>query len=173
MEAANPLADDETVARRVELRVARAVRAADPGPPRQPSGFVAGNDRPARPFAPAQPSVEAEKGEPVGGRWGGLPAPWEPLPGWLASPAPDTSPMPANVTPLPVAVPALAPVAPLPQLAEQGRESDGDSAASGPAPAPPHDAQAPAPAEPDLDALARQVYALLKRRLALERRSFG
>jgi hypothetical protein len=62
-------------------------------------------------------------------------------------------------------------VAPLPQLAEQGRESDGDSAVSEPAPAPPR--ETPAPAEPDLDALARQVYVLLKRRLALERRSFG
>jgi hypothetical protein len=70
-----------------------------------------------------------------------------------------------------VAAPALAPVAPLPQLAEQGREGDGDSAVSEPAPPPPRDA--PPPAEPDLDALARQVYALLKRRLALERRSFG
>jgi hypothetical protein len=170
-EATDLLADDETVARRVESRVARAVRAADPEPPPQPSAFVAGEDRPARPFAPAQPSVETQRGEPEGGRWGGLPAPWEPLPGWLASPAPDASPMPANVTLLPVAAPALAPVAPLPQLAEQGREGDGDSAVSEPAPPPPQDA--PAPAEPDLDALARQVYALLKRRLALERRSFG
>jgi hypothetical protein len=170
-EAIPPLADDETVARRVESRVARAARAADPEPPRQPSAFVAGEDRPARPFAPAQPSVETQRGEPEGGHWGGLPAPWEPLPDWMASPAPDTRPLPANVTPLPVAAPALAPVAPLPQLAEQGRESDGDSAVSEPAPPPPRDA--PAPAEPDLDALARQVYALLKRRLALERRSFG
>jgi hypothetical protein len=170
-EAIHPLADDETVARRVESRVAHAARAADPEPPRQPSAFVAGEDRPARPFAPAQPSVETQRGEPENSRWGGLPAPWEPLPGWLASPAPDARPMPANVTPLLAAAPALAPVAPLPQLAEQGRESDGDSAVSEPAPAPPRDS--PAPAEPDLDALARQVYVLLKRRLALERRSFG
>jgi hypothetical protein len=114
--------------------------------------------------------VEVQERESEGGHWGGLPAPWEPLPGWLTSPA-SAPPMPANVTPLPVAAPALTPVAPMPQLAEQGRESDGDRAFSEPAPAPPRDAQAAA--EPDLDALARQVYALLKRRLALERRSFG
>jgi hypothetical protein len=170
-EIADSLADDETVARRVESRVTRAARAADPEQIRQASPLAVREDRPERPNLPATPSVEAREHESKDDRWGGLPAPWEPLPGWFTSPAPDNPPMPVNVTPLPVSAPVLMPVAPLPQLAEQGRDSGGDSAVSEPAPAPPHDAQAPA--EPDLDALARQVYTLLKRRLALERRSFG
>ncbi|MGI8856585.1 MAG: eCIS core domain-containing protein [Thermomicrobiales bacterium] len=167
------LADEETLARRVESRVTDAARATDTTPsprPRPPSLRVS---RPTWADAPvAPPAAETQRGERADDPWGGLPAPWEPLPGWLTSPAPD-APMPANVTPLPVAAPALAPVAPVPQLAEEGRESDGESAAPEPAAVSSHDAHTPAPAEPDLDALARQVYVLLKRRLALERRSFG
>jgi hypothetical protein len=53
-------------------------------------------------------------------------------------------------------------------LAEQGRGPDGEDPASGDQAAP----TAPAP-PPDLDALARRVYDVLKRRLAAERRREG
>ena len=173
-----PLADDEMVARRVESQVARAARTADSDQPREQSALAGDENRPAGASTPAQASTLAQSstdgrvGESAGNRWGGLPAPWEPLPVWMAPSAPESPAMPANVTPLPLAAPTqLAPVAPVAQLAEQGREGGGESAA--PETPAPQQQEAHAPAAPDLDALARQVYDLLKRRLALERRNFG
>jgi hypothetical protein len=106
-----------------------------------------------------------------GADWGGLPAPWEPLPEWID--APKQAEMPAPAVPQPArSAPSAqqaasrngAPSAPLVQLAETGRMLDALPAQSAPAAAP---SQQPAP---DLDALARQVYAVLKQRLAAERR---
>jgi hypothetical protein len=103
--------------------------------------------------------------------WGGLPAPWEPLPEWID--APKQAEMPAPAVPQParsapsaqqVASRNGAPSATPVQLAETGRMLDALPAQSAPAAAP---SQQPAP---DLDALARQVYAVLKQRLAAERR---
>jgi hypothetical protein len=56
------------------------------------------------------------------------------------------------------------------QMAESSRSLDApvtlnQSAAPGPA--------AGGPVQPDLDALAQQVYTILKRRLSAERRRFG
>ena len=125
--------------------------------------------------------------------WGNLPAPWEPLPDWLASPgdAPEAAaeslagPAPQQPAAQTWAGPAVAPSTPgsapsassasstaasasTPgvQRAERGRAlPDAESEA-----APAHPGAAP---EPDLDALAQQVHAILKRRLAAERRRFG
>ncbi|NWG22610.1 MAG: DUF4157 domain-containing protein [Chloroflexi bacterium] len=104
-------------------------------------------------------------------RWGNLPAPWEPLPDWLATPP---APVTASVQPTPIlAAETPAPVAP--QAPEPPVVRAAETARTVPAPErPQHDErqQETAPA-PDLDALARQVYAVLKRRLAAERRRLG
>lgn len=164
------LDDEEAVARLVERRVATAAR-------RLVEGVAPGDDWASgvggetdSPHTDRRPAAE---GEPLASRpaadagaWGGLPAPWEPMPAWPAAPsmpAPDAGffgavPPPAGA---PGAEAAPAPAAA--QRAETGRslpeESDSERA---------HE-QAPAPA-PDLDALARQVYDILKRRIAAERR---
>ncbi len=99
--------------------------------------------------------------------WGVLPAPWEPLPASLVGGAAD---QPAAITPPVIAAPSpplpIASAAPAPEvhLAEQGRGTAGEEPAH--ADAPGHSG----PAAPDIDALARQVYSVLKRRLAAERR---
>lgn len=73
--------DEETLAERVEGQVRQHF-----APPRTapwPSGMAAPS-----PTSAAPPSVPPPR--PAGGSWGGLPAPWEPMPYWEApaSPAP-------------------------------------------------------------------------------------
>jgi hypothetical protein len=119
----------------------------------QPPSFV-NSDQPLD--ASASPDTSAEVGDP----WAGLPAPWQPLPSWLVGPAPSSAAAP-------VLAPAAGPTTPaMPQLAEIGRELPEIVAAETPAVDEP-DETVP---EADLDALARQVYAVLKQRLAAERR---
>ncbi|MGE5730922.1 MAG: hypothetical protein ACM37U_03215, partial [Gemmatimonas sp.] len=135
-------------------------------------------------LAPTPRSAD-DNGERDASPWGGLPAPWEPLPEALsqmsapsvngAEPgiaatlnggdgfAPATSP-PATA---PTAAPAAAPV----QAAARDR-SIADQTAAAPAAAAAGQAIGNPPA-PDIDALARQVYDVLKRRLAAERRRGG
>jgi hypothetical protein len=107
-------------------------------------------------------------------RWGELPAPWEPLPTWDdAAPAVEAPvPLRSSSTPraaalLAAPVEASAPILPAVALAEVNR-AIGDGEQSQPASG--HESQQPAP---DLDALARQVYDMLKQRLATERRRLG
>jgi hypothetical protein len=126
-----------------------------------------------------QSGVDVEALQPG---WGDLPAPWEPLPAWLNADSPE----------LPRAVPLES--MPLPSTARTAAVTSSAapalSASNGPSPAVhaadesrivDHDAVgAAAPAStasggaeehaPDLDALARQVYAVLKRRLEFETR---
>ena len=106
--------------------------------------------------------------------WGSLPAPWEPISfddatssGVGQGMRADPVTMLSRAASSSVAAPA-ADTAPV-HFAEPGRESSSTEAAhksSEPAPAP----SSPAP---DLDALARRVYDVLKRRLAAERRREG
>jgi hypothetical protein len=131
--------------------------------------------------------------------WGGLPAPWEPLPEWMTVPRPlmnadgdyingntaeaatagvltssypaaNGSPSPAasNGAPSSGAPSSAAWSGAMPQFAESTRSLE--PAAGAPAPAA---AAAGAVVEPDLDALAHQVYSILKRRLSAERRRLG
>lgn len=164
------LEDDEAVARRVERRVvraARAYRAAEGGTPRLRAdvGDRAGAvDNPGDGFAPEPPRA-AHIREPD--EWNGLPAPWEPLPDWMDTPAPVAA-TETTIGGAAMAGLALPPVAPIAQRAGEERPTEGESATPSPAPRGPHP-----PVEADLDALARQVYGILKRRLALERRSAG
>jgi hypothetical protein len=122
--------------------------------------------------------------------WNGLPAPWEPLPSWFTGEpaAPRETPRPAlqsvpTLTPTnqPAAAPMSSPGIPgsatLPSFgaAPPVALAAIDRATTDDAPAAPSAASADpqkAP-EPDVDALARQVYAVLKQRLAAERRRLG
>ncbi|MEN9938471.1 MAG: hypothetical protein RLZZ387_5050 [Chloroflexota bacterium] len=152
-----------------------------PLPPRRPDPD---DDDDTTPFV-AEDSFEAVP-------WGGLPAPWEPLPDWSTPDAqrrsPDSRAVPRVPAPSfdPARSPALSPapsaaaVAPSPASAAPSaapppvqRAQSGRGVAAAPAPPPPMPQQELAQPEPDLDALARQVYDVLKRRLAAERRRLG
>jgi len=106
----------------------------------------------ARPFGAARAQKESKE-------WGGLPAPWEPLPTFAPTGA---EPPAAPVVAAPAAVEQTI------HYAEHGRSLEGEQDASTHAAAP---SEAAPP--PDLDALARRVYDVLKRRLAAERRREG
>ncbi|HEU4325256.1 MAG TPA: DUF4157 domain-containing protein [Roseiflexaceae bacterium] len=129
---------------------------------------------PFQPSAPRQPAPEDRSA------WGNLPAPWEPLPDWMNTPAQEAGSQGVQSFGLESVFSTTPPAAlstsmsglnggaqPSVQLAEVGRSVESNTtepAASGGG-----EEQGKAP-EPDLDALARQVYALLKQRLAAERR---
>jgi hypothetical protein len=163
--------DEEALARTVEAQTVRAARMRFAPP--IASGSV--GSAAARPVdkpdgAQAASPVEDAPAAPDRGRWGNLPAPWEPLPDWLApSRSVEAPPLPVvTVAPAPPAFTTPPqPGAPVVHAAETARTL----------PAPrqretPSQEQTPTPA-PDIDALARQVYAVLKRRLAAERRRSG
>ena len=158
-------ADEETQATQVEARVTRAARGtAAPLRAMQPTLPVESEAEalPAR-ETPMRPSAR-----PV---WGNLPAPWEPLPDWMATPAESSigGPQPAS-QPQSSSAPARTPSSNTrgTQRAERGRSLPAEVEESSPA----HAREIAAP-EPDLDQLAQQVHAILKRRLAAERRRFG
>jgi hypothetical protein len=171
-------ADEEVIARAVESQARSAAHAADPvsrasqnlgeAPHSDLAGSTPGRLPSQQPASPAQ--------DP-GGVWSGLPAPWQPLPGWVTSAwgesagldqaaghnstATSASQSAASNAAADAATPAF-------QLAEQDRSIE-NSAPAAPASAAP----AAAPAPMDMDALAKQVYAALKQRLAAERRRLG
>jgi uncharacterized membrane protein YgcG len=129
--------------------------------------------------------------------WGGLPAPWQPLPAWLTSPnafvtTVDSAGLNNGYAP-DAAVSTNSGVNGSGGSAHVGSSGTGGTTGGGagstsgggggahfaesdraldvpPAPPPSAAAGAPAAVEPDLDALAHQVYTILKRRLASERR---
>jgi hypothetical protein len=185
---------EERRARRVEATVRRtaqhrrqpeAGRAAGevvhPATPPLPPAAELLPDRPAAPVD-SNPDQLAAHDPAI---WGLLPAPWESLPAWLETPASEPGAAPASE---PGAV-ALSETAPAPQTAEAAQsatpavahvwraetdrslELETPAAAANGASAPDGTpAELEQASEPDLDLLARQVYALLKQRLALERR---
>jgi len=182
--------NEEGVARLVEARVMRAAEAAQaaeqwspaqpgdaPGPftpPLVPARGRSGTNGAASARADAvldqQQSAAAADTDRAAPVWNGLPAPWQPLPTWLDAGAAPT----ANALPLAVASPSAPPfaapaavAATAVQLAEQGRAVD-EAATTAPAHA--ADQHAAQPPAPDLDALARQVYTVLRRRLSAEGR---
>jgi hypothetical protein len=166
-----PAMDEEALARTVEAQTVRAARMRFAPP--IASGSV--GSAAARPVdkpdgAQAASPVEDAPAGPDRGRWGNLPAPWEPLPDWLApSRSVEAPPLPVvTVAPAPPAFTTPPqPGAPVVHAAETARTLPAPQQRETPA-----QEQAPAPA-PDIDALARQVYAVLKRRLAAERRRSG
>lgn len=158
--------DEEALAEQVEGQVRAQME-------RRPA---AGTPTPAR----QRPPGGAAGGRPAPDAWGGLPAPWEPLPHWDA-PASPAAPARSAPTPTPAAAPAAsAPAsggAPVARAASSTRSVDGGASSSGGSAAELAQAKGPSVGNdqnksnrnsPDLDRLAQQVYALLKRRLSTE-----
>jgi hypothetical protein len=171
---------EESLARRVESRVVHLARSgpthSDVGRPGAAVSEALLSDPSPEPSIPEAADAGTTTATPrIDADWGGLPAPWEPLPEWLAPSTPGRgqaaatfSPRASQATsgavaaaPVSMAAPARVSV----QRAEEGRELDAPEQASPAAPA-----EAPAGVAPDLDLLARQVYAVLKRRLETETR---
>ena len=171
----SPTAGEEQVARAAEQQALGAARrfvapvaaAASIRPPDTPRAAASSDTNSL--FG----DVRSAQAEPDQIEWGDLPAPWEPLPDWIGgrSQAPETGPSSeaVPVLPMPAAVPtsSMVPAVPATYLAEVDREISSGEAI----PAPQQQQQA-APAA-DLDAMARQVYGMLKQRLAAERRRLG
>lgn len=168
--------DEEKVALQVERQVRQIARSEQPA--LAPVGIS----------QPASVLIQSADGEIIPhldrGIWGNLPAPWEPLPEWLAPARPPANQM-ASGQPV-----AQSPVAPAPVPAQvfatseassegdvgkrrAGVERSVEEPGGGETSAPQSAQAAPEPSrtpEPDLDTLARQVYGLLKRRLSVEQR---
>lgn len=166
--------DEEAVAQEVETRVVQTARTHAPliEQPDTTATSDSGIVTPTRPTGDMSFPETLTSSSAVRDPWGDLPRPWEPLPAWLTEPSAEPTPTPA---PAPVmagmAVMAAPPLAAAPAIQRAGEErGDAEQATSAPA-----DVSAPQPerppVEPDLDALSRQIYAILKRRLAAERRS--
>lgn len=161
-----PSFDEEQLASAVEARV---IAAAEPAQAVEPFTRAVASPRTADPAASAAPTPAVTPPDQASpSTWNGLPAPWEELPDWFtaaAAPAPESAP--PTPAPPPAPAPAMTPAAaPAVQLAEVGRslESTPPLAAQGASP------EAPGTPPPDLDQLARQVYTIVKQRLAIERR---
>ena len=166
-------ADEEATATRVEALVV-GVAAGRRDDHRVASGERSPTSPPRTEDTTRAGAVEQEA--PSFDGWGGLPAPWEPLPAWMppsGSSVPatrDANPRPAAAVSAPESftTPASnAPAAPAPiQRADAARVLADEPASAASAPLPRE--EPPKPVPPDLDALARQVYAVLKRRLEVE-----
>lgn len=173
--------DEETLALKVEQQVLRqATRAASI------------TNAPSLPSVSSSPgtstTVPATDRSSDRGIWGNLPAPWEPLPAWLASPsasidqqtqaqapmafAPSVFQTPMTTWQAPgtgSASSSHAPAFSSVRLASEDRNIDENDVT---APSPQNTSGQAGAQEPeqDLDALAHQVYTLLKRRLGVEQR---
>jgi hypothetical protein len=171
--------DEETLALRVEARVAGLAEQS----PASAGVFSTGVDQDEPPVPPAVPSsaplqiVENQDfTEPrVSGDWGDLPAPWEPLPDWVAPLPAGTLPSidgvshaAPNVTSADAALTANAMASVPHESVHAADESRVLEPVGTPAAASSHEESKTV--APDLDQLARQVYAVLKRRLETEAR---
>ena len=167
---AQPPADEESLAIEVEARVSAAAQQG-----KLESNVEAENDR------NDADELNHQSGHEVHGRaasrkaggtknWGGLPAPWEPMPSWMRE-GPDLASQSfvaaqqgdsvaaqtdaAAAPPMSVAAAEISRTVPERQQGHtpnEKNESEGN------------------PVAPDLDSLARKVYAIMRRRLASDRR---
>ncbi len=161
--AAPAPADEEQLAELVEAQVGAIVAQ----PTTAPDGWVAATaSSPAHKPSPGQAAPERLRDR---ASWHGLPAPWEPLPAAIALPLAGTLPASTPAGDTAVSAVTMSSTAAEPPVARAAQDRPALRAKSQ---APPP-AAAPSQAEPDLDALARQIYALLKQRLAAERRRYG
>ena len=161
--------DEESLARRVESSV-RGLAAAEAGPSGELTSDLAG---PATAGSQASGLDVPPDQSKSRDKWGALPAPWEPLPapvahapagsgevsGWSSAGESPSAPSAGVSDGGALAAGGLHLAA---RDRPQGTEESGDAPSSSGAAV---GAQAP-----DVDALARQVYEVLKRRLAAERR---
>jgi hypothetical protein len=174
--------DEEGVARRAESRVAKATEqtaqeqdATDhSGNAEHSAGAITKTaTRLVSPISfPAKRSEISPDSPVIEESWGGLPAPWEPMPDWVSAPPeaqPELVATEAGVAPS-ISASAAAPAAEsaAPARAESGRSlPEADSPPPAEAHEHPEEGKHP---EPDLDAMARQVYSIVRRRLAADRR---
>lgn len=138
--------------------------AAPPAAPHRLSPGAARPQPPAEPPPPGGPPLPASP--PTRGDWGGLPAPWEPLFGTTQTPLPAAQPS-AGAAHSGLASPAPTPPATVLRADLQRSIAAPPSAPDAGEALDFADPQSPAP---DIDALAQQVYARLRRRLDAERR---
>lgn len=152
--------DEESVATQTEARVIELARARTQSAPSTPPHEVR-TPRGARPtLAPDLPARSTTPSGRSSDAWNGIPAPWEPLPGWMSSPSSAARAAPAETT---HEAPSVQRAATDRSIPETSGVALGDA---------PTMERAAAP-EPDLDALAQRVHTILKRRLAVERRREG
>jgi hypothetical protein len=170
--AADLYEDEETLAERVEARVGSVAREhlrADWDVHTQadrslPAHEVSEETVPSPTMLAQRADQQLGSGSPNSSAWGGLPAPWDPLPAWMATPASVASSpqhMAASSATGTGSPQRAARDRAIPEPSEPEQEADA---------APTPELQAPLP---DLDALAQQVYDALKQRLAMERRREG
>jgi hypothetical protein len=163
---------EETLAVRVESRVRSAAQQAGMAPSASRStvapvnvperGPLPPEDAPTSLYQPGVvPAVPVPHAE--ASPWSGLPAPWEPLPDWMAPAlgAPRSDAVDSAVGGLGAAMPG-------PEIHLAGEERSVETPAEPSAPVLTHSAAATP--EADLDRLAQQVYNRLKQRLSAERR---
>lgn len=176
--AAPPPDDEEMMARVVEARVhdAAARERAVPVATFLESDVDRDeeNHPAAEPSRPERALAGRSAGRSKSAQWGSLPAPWEPLPSFLAQDREDSGsstaepngsvPSAAGAAPTNLVGPASR--APAVQRAAHGDAGSGEQ----PTRAGSHGAHDDGDGAPDVDALARQVYDVLRRRLAAERR---
>jgi hypothetical protein len=161
------------------------------------NGAQASNGAPAQPASGAAQAKEVDiwegipdepDGTDANDPWGGLPAPWQPLPDWLtASTSVGTPQAPSWPTSWgdsgsATAGSGSAGAAPAGAVSGSGGTGSGGGAQFAPRDRSPEDVQVgpstashgqPAKVEPNLDVLAQQVYSILKKRISAERRRFG
>jgi len=164
-------ADEEGLALQVESQVQQAAKREAPT---SATGITRTATRLAFPRSASSPAPQSEVSPDSPGpeeSWGGLPAPWDPMPEWVSAP-PTAHPTPVVSAPSVVpsgSAPAVAAAeSAAPARAESGRsllEAEAPHEGGG------HDRpEEKKHAGPDLDALARQVYTIVRRRLAADRR---
>jgi hypothetical protein len=168
--------DEERVAQELEREVRHLARQRQHDPAPTPSPKPPSPAAPAVPISSSPPPAPRPRTAEEQAIFGNLPAPWEPLPSWLqtAAVAEPAAPVPSPSAPA-VAGSSVPPTGNglSVQTAPQGRPSAPELSPQGPLPQRPPQNQSPTPAPqpaPDLDVLAQQVYRILKRRLAAERR---
>jgi hypothetical protein len=176
--------DEEALAQRVETEVTRAARILDTrGQHLHPLDDMSGEAA----LLPGELSTEfvtetATQSDLTGddadsiSRWGSLPAPWEPLPDWVhTSIAEPQAPVEtfASESSIPTTEAVAPTAAPAVQRAPAERSLDTDEAPAAPDTPSTTDSEKEEDEEVDLDRLARQVYTILKQRLATERRRVG
>ncbi|MBX5457208.1 MAG: DUF4157 domain-containing protein [Thermogemmatispora sp.] len=187
-EPAAPL-DEEQLAIAVERQVRQQARAAFAvtAPATLPEQAVLPAPEAPAPMTATEPPTASAGRPPDTGRsgqsergiWGKLPAPWEPLPAWLTGPPPAAgspasepargAPGVSSAAPLPLSTIESAIAVASEGSSRAGVERSLATPVGDEGEAPPATSAARGP-EPDLDALARQVYTLLKRRLSAEQR---
>lgn len=159
-----PAAEDqeEAMALEVEAEATSVARESRTVPPTRPGRAVARAKPPFHQPAPAPPAPSGGAEPP----WGSLPAPWEPLPD-VFSRSESVSGAAAPVGAADVGGAMTAPAVPAPAVARRAAPDRTVPDMAATAETPGHQ-ESGAPV--DLDSLAKQVYGILKRRLAGERR---